>query len=268
MKFLTVICLVASFSAQLCALENELILLQNELHTLATALAGQPDPEPKIKPKPLGITVGHKGLQVIGERTLTNGKKIIVGIGNVEMIEGVDAVMNAANTNLQFGSGVAGSIAQALGAQGVQAVYAEYKTNNVKLPVPVGSATPSKVPANTALGQRSFKYIIQAVGPDCRDAQQKNAWQTLLSHAYENSLKEASKLNLVSITIPPLSIGVFACDYKTALTIMTRSVVEFLLFNKTSLEEVILVVWQGGKNTEQTANQWLHEIDLAILTNA
>ncbi|MGE0009416.1 MAG: macro domain-containing protein [Candidatus Babeliales bacterium] len=241
-------------------LENELKFLHNRLTSLRKAFTPiaqtiKPEPLPQAEPK-------FKKFNALGERILPNGKKIIVGIGDVEKVENVDAVINAANKNLQFGSGVAGAIAAALGAEGVKQVYAEINAKYTT-PVNVGSATPTSVPANTLLAQRGFKYIIHAVGPDCRDQEQSKNWQMLLASAYRNALTEAAKLNLKTITVPALSIGVFQCDYQTAITIMMGSITQALL-QPSSLEEVLLVVWSGGQNNTATAQNWLAALDKAI----
>lgn len=257
-------------------LEDELTTLHDELNTLALALSPkkkpmviqpivQPTPQPIPQPQPQPtITTNHAGLQVIGERTLPNGKKIIVGVGDVEKIENVDAVVNAANRSLLFGAGVSGAIDKALDRHGAaKEIYDEIKTK-YKMPAAVGSATPTHVPANTTLKKRGFKYIIHAVGPDCRVPEQEKEWLILLQNAYQNSLHEATKLNLTSITIPPISIGIFQCDYKAALNVMMHTIVRTLLQDKGSLQEVILVVWSGGQNPPKTALEWLKVLDTAI----
>lgn len=219
-----------------------------------------PQPQPTI-------STSHAGLQVIGERILPNGKKIIVGVGDVEKIENVDAVVHPTNKSLLFGHGVSGAIEQALlnrkGA--VKEVYEGLRIGPSMKVRQVGSATPSKVPAGTTLAQRGFKYIIHAVVPVCRKPEQEQEWQILLGNAYENSLIEATKLNLTSIAIPPLSIGIFKCDYNTALNVMMGTIVRFLLLDTTTLQEVILVVWSQDQNPQKIAEVWLAALDAAIL---
>lgn len=204
-------------------------------------------------------------LQIAGIKILPNGKKIIIGIGNIEKIEQVDAIVNAANDHLIFGSGIAGSIAQALGKEGVKEVYREIK-ERYALPITVGSAPITDVPDNTNLAHTGFKYILHAVGPDCRIPNQEAQWQDLLRAAYQNTLAATKNKNICSIVVPPLSTGIFKCPQDEALKVMMNTITEALVHDTElkTLQEVILVVWSGTEDAEQIAERWLIALNNAI----
>ncbi len=205
-------------------------------------------------------------LKIAGIKTLHNGKKIIIGIGDIEKIEQVDAIVNAANDRLIFGSGIAGSIAAALGKEGVTQVYHEIKAQYAP-PVAVGSAPITDVPKHTTLANTGFKYIIHAVGPDCRILHQEAHWQDLLRAAYQNTLAATKAKNITSIIVPPLGTGIFNCPQDEALSIMMSTIADSLIHDTAlkTIQEVILVVWSGREDAEQTAKQWMSALNDAIV---
>lgn len=126
----------------------------------------------------------------------------------------VDAIVNAANTQLQPGGGVCGAIYKAAGYHQLQ------------------DATQSLGPINTseAVITPGFnlpaKHIIHTAGPIYKDGQHNEA--QLLSDAYLNSLKLASKHNLSSIAFPLLSSGIYGYPKEEALKIATDTIQDYL----------------------------------------
>jgi O-acetyl-ADP-ribose deacetylase (regulator of RNase III) len=204
-------------------------------------------------------------LKIAGIKILHNGKKIIVGVGDITQIEKVDALVNAANERLLFGSGIAGSIALALGLDGVTETYREIKKKYTR-PAAIGSASLTEVPKKNALSDKGFKYIIHAVAPDCRNLDQENDWPQLLSNAYQNTLKATKGKNIESIIIPSLGTGIFGCPEDEALDIMMETLVDSLKHDSElkTLQEVILVVWSGNSDAEAQALEWLSALNTAI----
>lgn len=95
----------------------------------------------------------------------------------------VDAIVNAANTDLQMGGGVCGAIFKAAGAEQPQAAcdkLAPIKTGEAVITLGFG------LPA---------KYVIHAAGPVYRDWNKEQSEQHLRD-AYTNSLKKLSKTNV------------------------------------------------------------------------
>lgn len=128
----------------------------------------------------------------------------------------VDAIVNAANTELRMGGGVCGAIFQAAGASALQAACAK------AAPIPTGGAalTPGfNLPA---------KYIIHAAGPVYRswDAAQS---ERLLRSAYLESLRLARRHRCVSIAFPLISSGIYGYPKEDALRVATAAIREFLM---------------------------------------
>ena len=93
----------------------------------------------------------------------------------------VDAIVNAANTELQMGGGVCGAIFKAAGAAELQAAC------NKLAPIQTGEAV------ITPGFNLSCKYIIHTAGPIYRDGSRGE--EKLLRSCYLNSLKLALENN-------------------------------------------------------------------------
>lgn len=128
----------------------------------------------------------------------------------------VDAIVNAANTELQMGGGVCGAIFKAAGA-------AELQTACDKLsPIETGKAvmTPGfSLPA---------KYVIHAAGP-VYSRWHKRQSRALLRSAYMESLKLAEKNGCESIAFPLISSGIYGYPKDEALEVARLSIEEYLL---------------------------------------
>ena len=113
----------------------------------------------------------------------------------------VDVVVNAANKNLFFGSGICGAIFE---KAGIKELSEECK--KIPTPLEVGEAviTPS-------CNMTNCKYIIHVPGPDFR--YEDNSFDKLYQ-AYYNSLNLAKNNNLHSISFPLISSGTYAGTIK------------------------------------------------------
>lgn len=127
----------------------------------------------------------------------------------------VDAIVNAANTELQMGGGVCGAIFKAAGAQQMQ------EACNSLAPIKTGEAviTPGfHLPAT---------FVIHAAGPIYQQwTAEEN--EKLLRAAYSNSLKLAMENNCESIAFPLISSGIYGYPKEQALQVATASILEFL----------------------------------------
>ncbi|QTA37355.1 macro domain-containing protein [Thermosipho ferrireducens] len=113
-------------------------------------------------------------------------------------IEKTDAIVNAANSHLKHGGGVAGAILRA-GGKSIQHESDDYIRKNG--PVPPGSIVV------TNAGNLKAKYIIHAVGPIWHGG--NSGEEEILKKALFNVLKKAVELELKSISIPAISSGIF-----------------------------------------------------------
>lgn len=145
----------------------------------------------------------------------------------------VDAIVNAANTDLQMGGGVCGAILKAAGAAQLQAACDKLA------PIKTGEAviTPGfDLPA---------KFIIHAAGP-IYDQWSKEQNEQLLRDAYTNSLKRAVENKCKSIAFPLISSGIYGYPKDEALKVATSAIKDFLADHDL---DVTLVVYDKSSYT-------------------
>ena len=132
----------------------------------------------------------------------------------------VDAIVNAANSRLQHGGGVAGAIVR----KGGQVIQDESDKIGS---VPVGGA------AITTGGTLKARYVIHAVGPRMGEGDEDNK----LKQAINSVLALATEKKLRSISIPAISAGIFGFPKDRCAKILVGEAGEFLKSNhRTSLE--------------------------------
>lgn len=127
----------------------------------------------------------------------------------------VDAIVNAANTDLVMGGGVCGAIFKAAGPARLQAACDKVS------PIKMGGA--AITPGYDLLA----KFVIHAAGPVYRHW---NAGQNeqLLRSAYMESLKLAHKNKCESIAFPLISSGIYGYPKAEALQVATAAIKDFL----------------------------------------
>ena len=140
----------------------------------------------------------------------------------------VDAIVNAANTQLQGGGGACGAIFAAAGAQELQAAC------DGLAPIKMGEAviTPGfRLPA---------KFVIHAAGPVYR-ADDEERSEELLRACYVNSLDIAVANGCVSIAFPLISSGLFGYPKDKALTVAISAIRAWLQSAPDDLEVSLVV---------------------------
>jgi O-acetyl-ADP-ribose deacetylase (regulator of RNase III) len=123
----------------------------------------------------------------------------------------VDAIVNAANSRLQHGGGVAGAIV----SKGGRIIQEE--SNKIGY-VPVGGA------AITTGGKLKARYVIHAVGPRMGEGDEENK----LRSAINSVLSLATEERLLSISVPAISAGIFGFPKNRCAQILVGETVEFL----------------------------------------
>lgn len=131
--------------------------------------------------------------------------------------ENVDAIVNAANSHLMHGGGVAGAIVRKGGYE-IQKESDEYVRKNG--PVKTGNA------AVTSGGKLKAKYVIHAVGPVWRGG--NNHEDDLLYSAVYNSLLKAKEIGAESLSMPAISTGIFGFPKERAVGIFARAIKDFI----------------------------------------
>jgi len=149
----------------------------------------------------------------------------------IEIIQGditeadVDAVVNAANNDLQLGGGVAGAIRRK-GGPSIQQECDQIGT------ITVGGA------AVTGGGNLKAKYVIHAASMALGGSTSaKN-----LESSTRNSLRRAEEKQVKSIAFPAIGTGIAGFDTRRCAEIMLRVVSEHLK-SKTSLERVVFILF-------------------------
>ncbi len=164
---------------------------------------------------------GKKMNREITQKEIVSGKILKLIEGDLTE-EKVDAIVNAANSHLQHGGGVAGAIVRK-GGPTIQ------KESNEIGYVGVGEA------AITTAGKLPAKFVIHAVGPRWGEGDEDGK----LESAVRNSLKLAEENNLSTISLPAISAGIFGFPMDRCADIMLNTIREFLKNHpKGSLSEV------------------------------
>jgi len=126
----------------------------------------------------------------------------------------VDAIVNAANSYLKHGGGVAGAIVRK-GGRIIQEESDRYVREHG--PVPVGGV------AVTSAGKLKAKYVIHTVGP----VYGEEIGDEKLASAIRSSLEKAEELGLNSIAMPAISTGIFGYPYERCASIMFNEILKF-----------------------------------------
>jgi O-acetyl-ADP-ribose deacetylase len=167
--------------------------------------------------------------QAQGSIIFPNGQILEIVLGDLTE-EKVDAIVNAANSQLKHGGGVAAAIVQK-GGEIIQAESDEWVKNH-------GAVTHAR-PATTSAGRLPCKMIIHAVGPQWGSGDE----DTKLTAAIQGSLEAAEQLGHSSIALPPISTGIFGFPKERAAKIFLQTIQDFFLQNpQTSLRLVRLVI--------------------------
>jgi O-acetyl-ADP-ribose deacetylase (regulator of RNase III) len=143
-------------------------------------------------------------------------KRIELVRGDITTLE-VDAIVNAANSELMGGGGVDGAIHHAAGPKLLEECL---KIKERQDGCPPGEAV------ITSGANLKAKFVIHAVGPIWTDG---NASEDhLLANAYRNSLELAVSNSVKTIAFPNISTGIYGFPKKRAAEIAIREVKDFL----------------------------------------
>jgi O-acetyl-ADP-ribose deacetylase (regulator of RNase III) len=134
----------------------------------------------------------------------------------------VDAIVNAANSRLHHGGGVAGAIVR----KGGQIIQDESDKIGY---IQVGHA------AITTAGKLPARYIIHAVGPRMGEGDEDSK----LENAVLSSLMLASEKGFKSISFPAISSGIFGFPKDRCAGILVYQVLKFLQMNQGSSLQVV-----------------------------
>jgi len=144
--------------------------------------------------------------------------------GNIALLD-VEAVVNAANKQLQLGGGVAGAI-RTFGGPSIQAECDRLA------PIGVGEAV------ITGGGKLKARFVIHAVGPVSGEGDE----EVKLSRATASSLRLARDRRIRSLGLPAISTGIYGFPLRECSEIMLRVARDFLKHNNYP-EEVVFCLY-------------------------
>ncbi len=173
--------------------------------------------------EPVGISINNARL-TIKQGDITN--------------ETTDAIVNAANSGLMGGGGVDGAIHRA----GGPAILEECKEI---------VARQGRLPAGQAVittgGNLKAGYVIHTVGPVWHGGDRGEP--ETLAGAYRESLSLAAEKGLTSVSFPSISTGVYGYPVEKAAGIALKTVKEFLASKKSTIQEVVFVLFDSKTYT-------------------
>ncbi|MBD3188021.1 O-acetyl-ADP-ribose deacetylase [Candidatus Bathyarchaeota archaeon] len=160
---------------------------------------------------------------------------VTVGKVSISLFQGdittaaVDVIVNAANSRLNLGGGVAGAIL-AKGGPRIQEECDQLGST------PVGTAV------ITTGGNLPSKYVIHAVGPRAGEGNE----QEKLENATRGALEIAEKKRLKSIAFPAISTGIFGYPVQACARNMLSTVKRYATERKPShLRDVRFYLFDG-----------------------
>jgi O-acetyl-ADP-ribose deacetylase (regulator of RNase III) len=160
-------------------------------------------------------------------------------IGDIAKQPDVEALVNAANAQLQTGGGVAGAIHRAAGPE----LYEECRD---LAPIKPGEAVITKA------YNLPNSYIIHCLGPVYgKDSPEEK----LLANCYKNALRLAEKQQISSIAFPSLSTGAFGYPIEEAVNVSFNAILSELQGLK-HLQRIKFVLF-----SEQDLNFYLKKIE-------
>ncbi|MFP4206996.1 MAG: macro domain-containing protein [Spirochaetaceae bacterium] len=165
-------------------------------------------------------------------RITRDGVTVECVLGDIVRQPDVDAVVNAANAQLQIGGGVAGAVHRAAGPE----LAAECRPY---APIRPGEAV------ITGAGRLPNRHVIHVLGPVYGMDKPEDK---LLADCYRNALRRAEENRLSSVAFPAISTGAFGYPMNDAATVAmqtvaaevgglsTVSLIRFVLIDRRALE--------------------------------
>lgn len=160
--------------------------------------------------------------------------------GDITKIQGIRAIVNAANSSLLGGGGVDGAIHRAAGTELLAEcrLLGGCKTGQAKL---------------TKGYNLPCDYVIHTVGPVWNGGKYKE--EELLASCYFNSMKVAADNGIRTIAFPSVSTGVYHFPVELAAKIAVHTVAEFLEENVGKFDLVEWVLFD-----EHTEKAYANEV--------
>ena len=161
---------------------------------------------------------------------IKRGKTVIRLIqGDLTEME-TEAIVNAANSYLAHGGGVAGAIVRK-GGQSIQ------EESDILL-MAKGGIIPTGSAVITAAGELPCKYVIHTVGPRMGDGEEDRK----LESATLAALETAASRKIKTIAFPAISTGIFGYPMDRCAEVMLTAALDFTAENQ-DLREIIFCLY-------------------------
>lgn len=179
---------------------------------------------------------------ILREKTLLSGQKLQIAQGDITT-ETLDAIVNAANSELQHGGGVAWAISRR-GGEIIQRESNDWVRKH-------GSVSHAE-PAYTSGGQMPCKYVIHAVGPVWGQGDE----DAKLAAAISGSLRRADELKLESIAFPAISTGIFGFPKERAAKIIFAEIEKYFAENNKSDIKLVRLTLFDQPTIDAFLSEW------------
>ncbi|HET7036826.1 MAG TPA: macro domain-containing protein [Thermomicrobiaceae bacterium] len=164
------------------------------------------------------------------------GRSVLAVVGDITAMS-TDAIVNAANTDLWMGSGVAGAIKQA-GGEGIE------REALAQGPIALGQAVA------TSGGRLPIKAVIHAAAMGYDGGQLLGPSAETIGQATRAVLALCDQLGLESVAFPALGTGVGGFDLARCAEVMVEAATSYLSDPTSHLRQVVFVL--RNENARQT----------------
>jgi O-acetyl-ADP-ribose deacetylase (regulator of RNase III) len=159
---------------------------------------------------------------------VTGGPNVSAIVGDITQVD-TDAIVNAANTELWMGSGVAGAIKRAGGEHIEREAMAQG-------PISLGEAVA------TSAGRLPMRAIIHAAAMGYVEGRMVGPTAESIRNATLAALDVADRLGITSIAFPALGTGVGGFDLAKTAEVMVETVTSYISRPDTHLRIVLFVL--------------------------
>ncbi|KAK1929260.1 Uncharacterized protein P3T76_015212 [Phytophthora citrophthora] len=165
-------------------------------------------------------------------KPVLDGPELLVMQGDLTSCK-ADAIVNAANTHLMHGGGLAGAIVRK-GGSSIQKESSKWVKENGSLNV--GDAV------ITEAGKLPCKHVIHTVGPNVGDMEPTDEHSAQLRRAVWSALIKADTLGIESVAVPGISTGIFGYPRDLGAQEIVKESVRFCKEkDKTSVKKIALM---------------------------
>ncbi|NLE51954.1 MAG: macro domain-containing protein [Chloroflexi bacterium] len=159
--------------------------------------------------------------------TRINGITVALAQGDITELD-CDAIVNAANSQLLLGSGVAGAIRR----KGGPSIQEEC--------LQIGSCEVGQA-VITGAGELKARHVIHAVGPRMGEGGERGK----LASAVRASLALAEEHALESIAFPAISTGVFGFPLEACASVMLRVLIDHTFEEHPHLKRIVVCLFDA-----------------------